>query len=324
LLSNILKNNLPVSVLSAILFLTISFFLKIPFNETTPQSANGILLFFLQNANGIRIINLSLSFVFCLATCLLLHYSISRTETLSKVNYFPLFISSLLISESLLFFDLHPGIISNFLILLGIHRILASYRLEAAKGPLFDGGFCISLAILVYFPSVAMLPLVFIAIGILRPFVWREWISALIGVLTPPSFLIALLFITGNEHLINRFEINSLFSFNPIIKDFKIVQFILLSVLLTIFFMVIMSRIGKGSQGRKIRQQKNIQILFFWTFLGLVTFFIDSPFNTSVPVILVAPFSILIGEWLGNFKKEYQSDLIILCLITALIFVLLR
>jgi amino acid permease len=92
--------------------------------------------------------------------------------------------------------------------------------------------------------------------------------------------------------------------------------------LATILFLMIARRFGKGAYSRKIRQQKNLNIVTCWLILSMLSVFIDNPYYNSFPLLMIPPLSTLIGEWLGNFRKDYQSDFILIVLITGSVIIL--
>ena len=53
----------------------------------------------------------------------------------------------------------------------------------------FDAALMLSLGSLFYFPTILLLPLVWVALNDFRPFQWREWAMPFIGVALPYLYL---------------------------------------------------------------------------------------------------------------------------------------
>jgi hypothetical protein len=316
LLSNILKNNLISSVLLIVVLGILCVIPALPGNAfQVPAGAQGSIFASLMQYNESRTFLVLFSALLLLGSAFLFNYVLNSSETLSRFSFFTAFVIVLISSEIFASYDLHPGAIANFLIIVGMMRIMKSYREDDAKSVFFDGAFFISAASLFYFPSITLLPLVFIALIILRPFIWREWVMALMGMAAPHIFTAAILYVMGrldryyNESMFAGFDIRA---FRPALGA----QFFVLVCLGFLFILVTFKRLSGGAS-RKIRQQKNINLLGFWFVFGMGGVFYESPYTTSVPVLCIPPMAGILSEWLGNFKRSTLSDFALLLLITA-------
>ena len=64
------------------------------------------------------------------------------------------------------------------------------------KTALFNIGIAIGLGTFFYFPSIAFAALIIFGLAITRPFKLAEWLVALLGIITPYYFLLAIVFLT--------------------------------------------------------------------------------------------------------------------------------
>ena len=317
LLSNILKNNLFASIVLILVVSLLTFFLKANPEPNVISGRNeGILYQLISGNQSGKVIQYSLIFLTIAATTFLLHQYLSKSETLSKPTFFSSLVYVLLVADFLSFSNLHPGIVCNFFIILGVHKIVQAYRLNDAKTSLFDGAFFLSAGTLFYWPALLLLPLVFISIAIIRPFIWREWAVALIGIMVPPALLLSALYIFDYSVVPFRNSFNLSIdtgAYHPYLTS----QYFLLLTIVLFMGLIALRRISKGSFSRKIRQQKNISILSAWLILGGLAMFFDHPYSYGLPVLAIPPLSALLGEWMGSLKKNYQSDMALLLLITS-------
>lgn len=80
---------------------------------------------------------------------------------------------------------LHPAIIANIFVLLTIVEIFSSYQKPKVYKASFNSGFLIAVAGLFYVNANFLILFVFISLMVLHSFNWREWISVIIGFITP-------------------------------------------------------------------------------------------------------------------------------------------
>jgi hypothetical protein len=88
-----------------------------------------------------------------------------------------------------------PLLVNTFLLLIlsGLFRV---YNLQQAKGVIFNNGFLLGIASFIFFPSIAFIIWIFLAMMLMRPFKLNEWVLCLIGITTPVYFYAIYLFLT--------------------------------------------------------------------------------------------------------------------------------
>lgn len=91
-----------------------------------------------------------------------------------------------------------PLLLVNIFILWAINEMLQMKQSQHVNKELFNLGFAIMLAALLHFSAILLILFLFIALLILRPFNFREWMIALVGLLMPLYFLLVLLFWKDN------------------------------------------------------------------------------------------------------------------------------
>jgi hypothetical protein len=316
LLSNLLKNNLILSVIIILLAALGGFFIVLsrsPF--TLPPNAAGAVYSSMNAYSENRVMFLLLSLFSLCGGAFLFNYVVNNNETLSKPSFFPAFIYLLISFEGFTSFEFHPAFMSNLLIVLGVMRMMKSYRVENAKAMFFDGAFMISSATLFYFPSITLIPLVFICLLILRPFLWREWVISLMGIAAPHLLAASIMYLMGTLSRYYNEGMFSGFSLTSLQLEFGSQYFVLVCITF-LFLLLVFNRLSGGSS-RKIRQQKNINILSFWFLLGIGGIFYEVPYRTSIPLLCVPPVAGLLGEWLGNIRRSTLSDFALLLLMSA-------
>jgi len=76
-------------------------------------------------------------------------------------------------------------------------RMSGLYNNSRSKWVLFNIGMVLGICSFFYFPSIAFVVLMIFALIIMRPFIFSEWLIALLGITTPYYFLFAYLFLTS-------------------------------------------------------------------------------------------------------------------------------
>lgn len=88
-----------------------------------------------------------------------------------------------------------PLIINSILIWVW-SKMSGLYSDPNPKTSLFNIGIAIGIGTFFYFPSIAFSALIIFGLAITRPFKLAEWLMALLGIITPYYFLLALVFLT--------------------------------------------------------------------------------------------------------------------------------
>lgn len=190
-------------------------------------------------------------------------------------------------------------LICNWLLLLTLHYSLRLYNKEKVASNLFNMGALVGLMTILIFPYIVLLLLLYIAIGILRPFKIKEWFILLVGFLTPIYFLLSFLFLTDKSLLILEM-IPFDFQFSPILK---VKQSILsLSALVVLLFLGFIY-LGKHSNRMLMQVKKSWNVIFIGFFVALFIGFFSvwDDFYAWYPALLFFSF-IFTSLWFENKK----------------------
>jgi hypothetical protein len=135
-----------------------------------------------------------ISLLFTVCSAFWLNYIVNQHNVLSRKTYlialFYLIFSAF--SGDLLVF--HPGILVNFIVIGACQELFDTYRKDSAQGETFNAGLLIGLASLLYLPALVLFFLIWITLAIFRPFIWREYLVALMGLILPWIYLVVYYF----------------------------------------------------------------------------------------------------------------------------------
>jgi hypothetical protein len=214
---------------------------------------------------------------------------------------------------------LTPPILIGLLFLWAMERIMLSYRKENLSFHFFEASFLIATASFFYLQILFFWPLVFVALIIMRPVIWREWITSLIGLVLPYALLIGFWFLFRDNisglliSMIDQFSIiHSDMSFNLFVQ-----LFLVMTGIMTISGSVLMIQ---TLPVRKIFARKAF-LFFFWTFIfSLFAYVIIS--NSGIELILFAsfPLAFLFSEYFLQMRSKLRREVafIVFVLIVSL------
>ncbi len=175
-------------ILRAVLFFTVNIQLHPIENETITSG------FTLQFANSIPWLSHLVSTLIILFSGLFFNKIAQNINILKGIHYLLFLFFGIFISfnpENLL---LTPFVISVPFSLFSLNLILSQPKGSVSLASLFNASFFIGLGTLIYFPSIALFPILMISLFYLNQPKWRYFLVASIGFLTPWLFNDAILF----------------------------------------------------------------------------------------------------------------------------------
>lgn len=214
--------------------------------------------------------------------------------------------------------DVHPVLFANLFILLAIRRLFNMHRKEYVFSEVFDASFYISIATLFYVPSFVFLPLIWVSLIVIRPFVWREWIISLIG------FVVPYLFVCMYFYWIDKFDYlwyDKLFyplSINKIDLNWPVTYYFLFAVMFFISF-VSLTKVFRGVTINTVRAKNNIIILFWLCGLALLSIVIAPLFSIQYFAFLAIPCSIFSANYFLSIKRTWFAELLFTLLIISIV-----
>lgn len=241
-------------------------------------------------------------------------------EIAEKQNYFPVFIYLLLSLSAVQPFQLSAQVCANIFILFSIYKLFDSYRKEQVIEPIFEAAFYLSLSAFISFNSIINFPFFFIALFILRPFNWREWIIALLGFLAPVFIYECIAYLSNFNQWYFLKVAGTFFAHfkTPSFSEYYLpLLFLLVLLFLSSTLYVFIS--GAGNTVKKQRAKS----VFFWYFLFNIVGLFSGGSNSSQMILIFAiPLTFLIGEYLFSIKsiKITNTLLTLLMLCLALIY----
>ena len=268
--------------------------------------------------NNLHFIGTLIAFILIISEALLLNYIVNENEILSKPSFLPALFYVVFMSNDNRMLMLYPLLFGNFFILLGIHKLVSSYRKDAAFSNAFDAGILFSLATLFYFPNILFLPLLGIGFVLFRPFNWREWVISFLGILVPYLFVITYYFW------------NDMFSFSLVGKMFypslsresKVDFSQHFYFILIVGWSLVLFSFGKlftGSSEVSQKNKKSIQLLIWFSVFAFISVLFAREISIQSFSALAIPSSVFCANYFLKIKKEWWAELLFLLLLVAIL-----
>lgn len=99
--------------------------------------------------------------------------------------------------------NITAALLANSMIIWLVFRLVKLYNMQQPKSLIYNIGLITGSTLLLYYPSAFVVPAVFFALGITRPFRVNEWFVLLLGIVTPVYFWTGYLFLTDQLNTIS-------------------------------------------------------------------------------------------------------------------------
>lgn len=236
---------------------------------------------------------------------------------LQERTLLPAFFFILLASSLPPLHRLNPALISMVFLIPAIEKLLASYKTEGLSYNFFEASFLLGLGSLFYFNLVYFIFLVWVALFILRPVIWREWVFSLMGLATPWFFFLAVSYFIHDsadysmEVIAANFTTRDVFSF-MLLPEKIFFGFMLLMIIFA-------SRKIAGSMHKMKVLSRKIFILFFWIYaISVIIYFVVETANIEMAIPATLPVAFLLSHYILAIRKRFWSNVILWCIVIGL------
>jgi hypothetical protein len=248
--------------------------------------------------------------VLVILQALLLNGIINKNELLPVRTNLPALFYVLLMSSYIELQTMHPVLWSNLFLLFALDRIGTVYLQKTVFSQAFDTGALIAIASFFYFPAVVFFLFLWISLLIIRPFIWREYLISMIGLVLPYVFLFTWYFITGG--LMEFIEVKIKADLDPteiILPVFVAADYVLMLSLLILLGLSLASFpaiLGK----RVVKVQyilRSIIAMLVVSGMAVVADHNDHPFTITQSAIPVAFF---FSAFFLTFKRKWLAEVV--------------
>lgn len=249
--------------------------------------------------------------------CMLMNRMMVNEKIISNNSFFAAVFYFLLLSISPKIIHINPTILSMFLLILSLTKILSSYLDKNAYSKVFESAFLISLAGLIHSPFIIFIPIVWIGMSIFSQVEWRHWILSILGIICPWYILFSIANFYSIQYTI--FGSSLLFLFEEVPKYSLNLRDILCLTAYGFVCLVALTELVIRLKHKNIKARKSY-ILLLWIFpLSVIYFKVSNDFFYSKLIILAIPFSAAISNYFYHHKNTNWLNFLILSLVIVVI-----
>lgn len=251
---------------------------------------------------------------------LLLNFVVNENDVTTKRTAIPGLMYMTILSCSPNLTTLHPVLLANLFLILAYHRIINLYRASNAFAVIFDFSLLVSLASLCYFPVVALFPVIWIGLFLYHPFIWREWVIGLFGILTPYFFVFTWFFWYDRldffwyDKII--FPISHSNENTPIAKP---TYYLIGTLFFTITFALVKTFDLFNSS--TVKSRKALVFMLWFMLFAFLSAFISPSWTFRDFALLSIPLAVFISHYFVNITRDWMAEAIYLFLILSIIYV---
>ncbi|WP_316796844.1 DUF6427 family protein [Pedobacter agri] len=247
--------------------------------------------------------NIFIAAVIIFVQALIFNSIINNHNLLAKPSFLPALMYITGMSLFMPFMILSPALISNFFLIWVIDKFLKLGKSANSITTVFDIGMIIGIGTLIYFPFMAMLLMIFLALLLFRSFDWREWIAGLVGFITVFFFLAV--FYYWRDNLSSFYQI-----WKPLGNKFPSVFTVNYNdylVLIPVAIIIVLASLQLRENFFRsfISTRKGFQLLFFMFIVAGASFYLKPNFRTWHFLLCVPPGSVLLAYYFSNAKKRW-------------------
>jgi Family of unknown function (DUF6427) len=275
------------------ILLKLSIFLnpKVP----QPQQIDGFLYRELLNrlqpiGIGLPIIYPFITFFLLFTQAIYFNKLVNDQRILQRPNYLA-GMSYLLITSLFLEWNvLSSPLIINSLLIWVWSKMSGLYSNQKPKTALFNIGIAIGLCTFFYFPSLAFAALIIFGLAITRPFKMAEWLMALLGIITPYYFLLAIVFLTDKwkGYTFPGFAVTTPV-FNQSQWAYAAIIIVLLSSIIGIFY------IQQNFRRQLIQARKSWNLTFLYLLVAFFVPFVNATHTFEYWILCAVPLSAFVA-----------------------------
>jgi hypothetical protein len=286
-----------------------------------PVHQNSVLSFFHFEYAGF---GAKIAGVFLLICNVLLFDFVATSQELTdKSNHVPAYLLGLYLIFSLAEDPLHPQLMAQLFFTYSFYRYISTYRVEKAAANVFDGAFCLSLAVMLYPPYWVFFATGFVCLGVLCAFHLREYSLVIMGLLLPYVFYYTILFVADLPLGKPLADIRNSFH-APAMPQYYQGSFLINFVSILVILFTIIFFIKKGVLSGRIKTQKVLTV-FLWLFIPCAAaIFISQDHYVVTALMAVMPLSLFCGIYFGTAKRRTLAEILLLLLTATVIVSLMQ
>ena len=197
---------------------------------------------------------------------------------------------------------------------IALDRMMSGYKSDKSSFAYFDAGILFAIAGMIEMRLLWLTVLIWIALLILRPFKWREWLYSIIGFLIPFVFYVAYnyLFNISNQVIIEKLKLQF-----ELVETRNLSKGLLMSLAGIAFIFIITNWYILITYGRNKIQSRKYFYVLFCMFLLLIGIYFIPAVEQIIFLLLAVPLAFLFTYYFTLARLNTRNEILLLILILS-------
>jgi Family of unknown function (DUF6427) len=233
---------------------------------------------------------------------------------ISERNFLPALIYILLSAYFPQYQILNPVLPAAVFLILGIRKIIESYRVQSTAFSLFDAGMLISVGSLFYAGLIWFGFLLIIGIAILRTGSIKEIIISILGLVTPVFIVYGFFYVTGKD----MDSMLSAVTYNLFTKNahYNIPELTLVVLIISgIIVLISVTQLLSAINSKKIKSRKTFILLLWTLFIVAGVYFLFDPVSIEIQWLAVIPPSYFLSHYFVFSRSKLLPEIMLIFLL---------
>lgn len=214
----------------------------------------------------------------------------------------------------------NPAILASVFILVFVDKLIGLSSKDSSSFSVFESAILLSVASIIYYPSIYLFPTLIFSIIIIKKGNLREWLFSVLGFLTPFLFAITI-FEVFNVHY-KQFFISYIERFYLISDKFMYLMESYLPFIILFSFNVVLAVLiyFNRIQLEKIHLRKTLSWLYFFFFNVIIIIVYNPSINLEIIYIAAIPAAYIFSYYYTRARNVRVANLLISTFLLSVIF----
>jgi hypothetical protein len=269
--------------------------------------------------NEMQFIQKVTAFLLVISIAFLLVRLNTRFIIINNRTYLPALVYILIVSGIPDIQKLNPALVSTFIMLFIVEKILDSYRQESLYYGFFTAAFMLGVGCLLYPFLIYFLLTLWAGIILLRQFNWREWTFSILGFAIPFLFVFTYYFVLHDDPAFIYDQYTRFYSHSYDFRGYSLPVYIFVGIL-ALLMLLASQFLMQAYSARKIISRRAYSLLL-WLFINTIAvFFLIEQASVELIYIAALPLSFLLANYWVFIRAVFWGNLFLILLILSILF----
>jgi hypothetical protein len=268
--------------------------------------------------NRFYYVSMFLSLCLSVLSAFWINYIVNQHNLLPRKTYLPALFYLLYTGFCGTLLTLHPVLLANLLLIAASHELFNTYRKDSALSETFNAGMLIGIASLLYLPALFLFLFIWVTLILFRPFIWQEYVVALLGLCLPWIYAFAYFFMHGTLSSLTFHLLKGPFREKEIL--FPVSRpYIWLYIILGSVVLGALVRIVNSSQVMPLKTKKTFSLLFWCFLLSGISIYPNSIIGPPALLLTAIPLSVFVSNFFLQIRRAWVAEVLFSLMLLAIL-----